>query len=99
MINEKEDIGIFLLSEERDDSVKLQLIRCKLKDSTGFMSAPSARHRSEAGFYKILNGDRLRTILTSATVVQGRQLLNILTGDDGILKPEIEAIDPGGRRL
>jgi hypothetical protein len=39
MINEKEDVGVFLLSEEGDDAVKLQLIRGKLKDNTGFTSA------------------------------------------------------------
>ena len=83
MINEKEDVGIFLLREERDDSVKLQLIRCKLKDNTGFMSAPGAWNRSEAAFYKILNDNRLWTALASATVVQRRQLLKILGGDDG----------------
>src|ERR1700736_2251295 len=99
MINEKEDVGVFLLSEERDDAVKLQLIRGKLKDNTGFTSALGTWYRGEASFCKILNGHRLRTILTSATVVQRRQLLNILAGDDRILKPEIEAIDPGDRCL
>src|SRR5215469_1693815 len=93
MIDEKEDVGIFLLSQKRDDSVKLQLIRCKLKDNTGFMSAPGAWNRSEAAFYKILNDDRLWTVLASATVVQRRQLLKILAGDDGIPKPEIESVD------
>jgi hypothetical protein len=72
VINEKEDVGIFLLSEQRDYSVKLQLIRCKLKDNTRFMSALGTGHRSEAGFYKILNGDRLRTVLTTAMVIQRR---------------------------
>jgi len=99
MIDEKEDAGIFLLDQKGDEAVKLQLIRCKLKDNTGFMSAPGALNRSEAGFYKILNDDRLWTVLTSATVVRRRQLLGILGGDDGIPKPEIETVDLDGRRL
>ena len=97
MIDEKEDAGIFLLDQKGDEAVKLQLIRCKLKDNTGFMPAPGALNRSEAGFYKILNEDRLWTVLTSATVVRRRQLLGILGGDDGIPKPEIETVDLDGR--